>query len=230
MSVVTARLMFLAFFGLAGTITYNALYLQEHQPDGGATAAATPPQVMSRPDRAGTSAGNLAPVSTDLPPLEPGAGESQLVVRAVQRELATLGYDVGAVDGSLSDKTRAAISAFQTKEGIAVTGLPSDDLLRQILFGHTVMSGGATGSLPSPDKIAATAAGPVTVLGVQQVLAELGYRPGAIDGAWGTRTADAVKAFQRDHDIAETGRITPELLDEVQKVSGRDVTKTAANP
>ena len=142
----------------------------------------------------------------------------------MQRELATLGYDVGAVDGSLSDKTRAAISAFQTKEGIAVTGLPSDDLLRQILFGHTVTSGGATGSLPSPDKIAATAAGPVTVL------AELGYRPGAIDGAWGTRTADAVKAFQRDHDIAETGRITPELLDEVQKVSGRDVTKTAANP
>jgi peptidoglycan hydrolase-like protein with peptidoglycan-binding domain len=222
--------MFLAFFGLAGTITYNALYLQEHQPNGGATAAATSPQAMSRPDRAGTSTGNVAPVSTDLPPLEPGKGESQLVVRAVQRELATLGYDVGPLDGSLSDKTRAAISAFQTSKGIAVTGLPNDDLLRQILLGHTVVSSGATGSLPSPDKIAATAAGPATVLGVQKVLAELGYRPGTIDGAWGARTARAVEAFQCDHDIAETGRITPELLNEVQKVSGRDVTKTAANP
>lgn len=231
MSVVTARLMFLGFFGLAGTITYNALYLQEHQANGGATAAAAS-QGMSRPDQAVASAssGNVAPVSTDLPPLPPGADESQLVVRAVQRELATRGYDVGPVDGSLSDKTRAAISAFQTSEGISVTGLPSDDLLRQILLGHSVVSGAATGSLPSPDKIAAIAAGPVTVLGVQQVLAELGYRPGAIDGAWGARTARAVKAFQRDNDIAETGRITPELLDEVQKVSGRDVTKTAANP
>lgn len=229
MSVVTARLMFLAFFGLAGTITYNALYLQEHRPNGGATAAATSPQAMSRPDRAGTSTGNVAPVSTDLPPLEPGKGESQLVVRAVQRELATLGYDVGPLDGSLSDKTRAAISAFQTSEGIAVTGVPSDDLLRQILLGHSVASGGATGSLPSADKIAATAAGPATVKGVQQALSELGYVPGAIDGAWGAKTARAVRAFQRDRDIAETGRITPELLDEVKKVTGHDFTKTAAN-
>lgn len=230
MSVVTARLMFLGFFALSGTITYNALYLQEHRPNGAATTAAAP-QSISRPDQAAPSASsvNVAPVSTDLPPLAPGMGESQLVVRAVQRELATLGYDVGIVDGGMSDKTRAAISAFQTSEGIAVTGVPSDDLLRQILLGHSVVSGGATGSLPSADKIAATAAGPATVKGVQQALSELGYVPGAIDGAWGAKTARAVRAFQRDRDIAETGRITPELLDEVKKVTGHDFTKTAAN-
>ena len=32
------------------------------------------------------------------------AGESQLVVRAVQRELAMRGYDVGPVDGQLSEQ------------------------------------------------------------------------------------------------------------------------------
>ena len=243
MSVVTARLMFLAFFGLTGTITYNALYLQEHGPRGAATATTTARKVASdpsgpvtlpvtRPEPATTSAG-LEPVpavSTDLPPLDPGTGESRLVVRAVQRELAARGYDVGQVDGSLSDKTRAAISAFQTSQGLAVTGAPSDDLLRQILLGHSVAPDAATGSVAASDSIATKAAELATVKGVQQVLADLGYAPGPIDGAWGANTAQAVSAFQRDRDIAETGQITPELLDEVARVTGRDLTKTAARP
>ena len=244
MGVVTARLMFLAFFGLTGTITYNALYLQEHGPKGVATATTTArkvaseslapaqPRAPSRSEPAIASAKpeNVPPVSTDLPPLDPGTGESRLVVRAVQRELATRGYDVGQVDGSLSDKTRAAISAFQSSQGLAVTGVPSDDLLRQILLGHSVAPAAATGSVAASDSIAANAAEHTTVKGVQQVLADLGYAPGPIDGAWGANTARAVSAFQRDRDIAETGRITPELLDEVARVTGRDVTKTAARP
>lgn len=244
MGVVTARLMFLAFFGLTGTITYNALYLQEHGSKGVATATTTArkvasgalapvaPPAASRPQPVLASAEpeSVPPVSTDLPPLDPGTGESRLVVRAVQRELAGRGYDVGQVDGTLSDKTRAAISAFQTSEGLAVTGFPSDDLLRQILLGHSVAPGAATGSVAASDSIAANAAQHAAVKGVQQVLADLGYAPGPIDGAWGANTARAVSAFQRDRDIAETGQITPELLDEVERVTGRDLTKTAANP
>lgn len=258
MGVVTARLMFLAFFGLTGTITYNALYLQEHGPRGAATATtvtrsvvsdALPPAMPQRarqpepetelatelapePELAIASAEPqyVAPVSTDLPPLDPATGESQLIVRAVQRELANRGYDVGQIDGGLNDQTRAAISAFQTSQGIAPTGVPNDDLLRQILLGHSVAPGAATGSVAASDSIEAKAAEHATVKGVQQVLADLGYVPGPIDGVWGAETAGAVAAFQRDRGIAETGRITPELLDEVARVTGRDLTKTAANP
>jgi peptidoglycan hydrolase-like protein with peptidoglycan-binding domain len=255
MGVVTARLVFLAFLGLTGTIIYNALYLQEHGPRGAATASTTARKVtsdgqasfaaepanesevsLSLEPPAGPKAssmdqpkGGVPPVSTDLPPLDPEAGESQLVVRAVQRELAARGYDVGQVDGNLSDKTRAAISAYESSQGLPVTGAPSDELLRQILLGDSVAESAATGSVAA-DSIAAKAVENDTIKTVQQILADLGYSPGPIDGAWGTNTSRAISAFQRDRNIAETGRITPEVLNEFRRVTGRDLTKTAAKP
>jgi len=240
MGIVTARLVFLAFFGLTGTIIYNALYLQEHGPKGAPTAATTTarkvvserqaPPATSLSETTSVEPQGVAPVSTDLPPLDPGTGESQLVVRAVQRELAARGYDVGQVDGTLSDETRAAISAYQSKQGLALTGVPSDELLRQILLGDSVESAAATGSVVASGSIEANAAETTTVKGIQQVLADLGYAPGPVDGAWGANTARAVSAFQRDRNIAQTGQITPELLHEVHRATGRDLTKTAARP
>jgi peptidoglycan hydrolase-like protein with peptidoglycan-binding domain len=248
MGVVSARLVFLAFLGLTGTIIYNALYLQEHGPRGVASAPATtvvrqvatktipvaPREAASEFDTPPLTEPpadlSMPPVSTDLAPLATDAGESQLVVRAVQRELSARGYDVGQVDGQLSGKTRAAISSFQTKEGLAVTGLPSDDLLRQILLGDSVAPSAATGSVAASDSIAANAEEYGTVMRVQQVLADLGYAPGPVDGAWGENTSHAISAFQRDRNLEETGQITPELLSEFQRVTGQDLTKTAAHP
>jgi peptidoglycan hydrolase-like protein with peptidoglycan-binding domain len=236
MGVVTARLAFLAFLGLTGTIIYNALYLQEHAPRAAVSADTSAPgrvansQVITiaPPGESKVpSAVAAAPVTTDLPPLPPDHAESQLVVRAVQRELAVRGYDVGPVNGNLSDKTRAAIAAFQTSEGLAVTGLPSDELLRQILLGDSVAPADATGSVAAPDSIAVKSAEHETVQSVQQTLADLGYAPGPIDGAWGENTASAISAFQRDRNLQQTGQITPELLKEFQRVTGQDSTRAS---
>ena len=49
------------------------------------------------------------------------------------------------------------------------------------------------------------------VLWIQQRLQELGYYSGNIDGAVGSATRDAVKAYQRDQDIREDGRPTTQL-------------------
>lgn len=46
----------------------------------------------------------------------------------------------------------------------------------------------------------------------QQLLTELGYTPGPVDGLYGSRTADAVKTFQRDAGLAQTGQIDPLLM------------------
>ena len=43
----------------------------------------------------------------------------------------------------------------------------------------------------------------------------------------GDVTTRAIIAFQRDRKIAETGR-TPALIDELKRVTGRDLTKIAA--
>jgi peptidoglycan hydrolase-like protein with peptidoglycan-binding domain len=219
MGVVTARLLFLAFLGLTGSIIYNALYLQ-HLP--GTTVV----KGGAKPGVAPVEMAKLPPVSTDLPPLEVEEGAPQLVVRAVQRELAERGFDVGAEDGRLSDKTKAAILAYQKGHDLPVTGVATDELLRHILLGDRAQPGGATGSVRDASKTGARQVRDVKT--VQQILADLGYAPGPIDGAAGEATKRAISAFQRDRKIAETGKITPELLAELKRVTGEDLTKMAA--
>jgi len=217
--------LFLAFVGLTGSIIYNALYLQELHGTAAVTASG---QVVPTPDRRPPiEVIKLPPVSTDLPPLEAEEGGPQLLVRAVQRELATRGFDVGPEDGKPSDKTRAAISAYQKGRGLPVTGVATDGLLRHILLGASVQPGGATGSVAG-NTVSGKAKDGLSVKAVQQVLADLGYAPGPVDGALGDATTRAISAFQRDRKMAETGRITPELMRELKRVTGRDPTKTAA--
>lgn len=226
MGVVAARLVFLAFLGLTGSIIYNALYLQD--PHGSAALVAG--SRLGAPESATRSAVELVklpPVSTDLPPLEPEEGAPQLLVRAVQRELATRGFDAGTADGRPSDKTKAAISAYEKAHDLPVTGVATDELLHQILLGDSVQPGGATGSVAG-ENAGASGKNGSNVKTVQEVLADLGYAPGPVDGAVGEATTRAIKAFQRDRKIAETGRITPELLRELKRVTGRDLTKMAA--
>jgi len=49
-------------------------------------------------------------------------------------------------------------------------------------------------------------------LKVQQTLARLGFDIGTPDGVAGPRTADAIKAFERETGMSEVGRINPRLL------------------
>jgi peptidoglycan hydrolase-like protein with peptidoglycan-binding domain len=219
MGVLPARLVFLAFIGLTGSIIYNALYLQDvHGP--ALVAGASPPrQVVTTVISPPVETEKLPPVSTDLPPLEVEQGASDLVLRAVQRELAARGFDVGPMDGKPSDKTRAAISDYQKAQGLPVTGVATDELLRHILLGASLQTGVATGSVTKMD---------ATAKSVQQTLADLGYAPGPVDGTVGEATTHAISTFQHDRKMAATGRITPELLRELKRVTGRDLTKTAA--
>lgn len=51
----------------------------------------------------------------------------------------------------------------------------------------------------------------------QQILTELGYDPGPIDGQYGRRTAGAVKAFQGDVGLSQDGWIDQNLLNLLTK-------------
>jgi len=154
-------------------------------------------------------------------------GGPQLVVRAVQRELAARGFDVGSADGRPNEKTKAAISAYQKAQNLPVTGVATDELLHQIMLGAPAPSAAATGSVAA--KAAHVDGKSVSsVKTVQRVLADLGYAPGPVDGALGPATAHAISVFQHDRKMPETGRMSPELLQELKRVTGRDLTKMAA--
>lgn len=49
-------------------------------------------------------------------------------------------------------------------------------------------------------------------LAVQRSLVEQGYEPGIVDGYYGPATADAIRQFQADWQLAQTGAITPDLV------------------
>jgi|JTFP01.1.fsa_nt_gb hypothetical protein len=55
----------------------------------------------------------------------------------------------------------------------------------------------------------------------QQLLTDLGYDPGPVDGDYGRRTADAVKAFQRDAGITQDGWIDQDLLSVLRRVASQ---------
>jgi Putative peptidoglycan binding domain/LysM domain len=58
------------------------------------------------------------------------------------------------------------------------------------------------------------------VSGVQGRLANLGYYGGRIDGVLGDETRDAIRAFQRNHDLPETGEVSPPLASKLREKYG----------
>ncbi len=58
------------------------------------------------------------------------------------------------------------------------------------------------------------------VISAQDMLNKLGYTAGPPDGQIGPRTREAVRAFQRSVGMPDTGDITPELLEQLDKTAG----------
>ncbi len=65
--------------------------------------------------------------ATSTPPAPDPALVRERFAR-IQRQLASLGYDTGPADGVLGPRTRAAIRAFEAREGLPVTGTISERL------------------------------------------------------------------------------------------------------
>ena len=48
---------------------------------------------------------------------------------------------------------------------------------------------------------------------LQSILELIGYNPGEIDGIFGTRTEEAVKAFQRNNGLSPDGIVGPKTYE-----------------
>ncbi len=165
----------------------------------------------------------LAPVAKGLknsiaaadPDTAKEGDETFRVTRAIQRELKSRGYETGAADGVPGVMTRAAIMAFESDHGLPLTGQPSDKLLKYILLGVD------TGAANTADagRVQTTQAEDV-IRSVQVSLAKLGYRPGRINGALGPSTKMAIRAFESDQALPETGRVSGPLISRLGRLAG----------
>ncbi|SLN45460.1 lytic murein transglycosylase [Pseudooctadecabacter jejudonensis] len=71
--------------------------------------------------------GGAGPLRGSFPPDANGLTRDDRL--ALQRGLVARGYDLGTVDGVIGARTEAAIRDFQTRQGVAVTGRATRDVL-----------------------------------------------------------------------------------------------------
>ncbi|MFL1877302.1 peptidoglycan-binding protein, partial [Hansschlegelia beijingensis] len=58
------------------------------------------------------------------------------------------------------------------------------------------------------------------LMAVQRALARIGYGPVTIDGKMGAETRNAIRSFERDHKMPETGEPSPQVLRALQAMTG----------
>ncbi|BBO90360.1 peptidoglycan-binding protein [Desulfosarcina ovata] len=147
------------------------------------------------------------------------AGKYNQQTHQAQSQLKALGYQPGPADGMMGQKTRNAVKQFQGDHGLPKTGTIDDRTMQKMQTasqkkgmsstmeqqGHQAASatGGAAKSSPNAYK-------------AQKRLKALGYQPGPADGKMGQKTKKAVKRFQRDHGLPETGNLDDRTMQKMQ--------------
>jgi peptidoglycan hydrolase-like protein with peptidoglycan-binding domain len=128
--------------------------------------------------------------------------------RAVQLLLTYHGFNPGKIDGLVGEVTRAAITAFATKNGLPTTGDHKDlhAALLELLSPAADDQGVRSSSAPATPR----AAPDLRV--VQSLLEYLGWNPGPVDGKSGPRTRNAITGFQQSQSAAATGEGDAALL------------------
>lgn len=143
---------------------------------------------------------------------QPASGDPAEVARAIQRELNIRGYETGAQDGVVGTMTRGAIMAFEHDHGLPLTARPSDALLKAIVLGEAGKPGaGAKGETREAQDL---------IRSVQRQLAKLGYKAGSATGKMTAETVRAIRAFEADQALPESGRISGPLIARLGRLAG----------
>ncbi len=148
-----------------------------------------------------------------LPPLDGVTireGNMGDAVTKLQERLKELGYFAGAVSGTCTSQTIAAVKAFQKKHGLTADGL-AGSVTQAKLYSDDALASNATAT-PTPAPIP-TPPGETVRQGdegqaaktVQQRLKDLGYLSGTVDGKFGTLSVQALIAFQKRHGLTQDG-------------------------
>jgi peptidoglycan hydrolase-like protein with peptidoglycan-binding domain len=208
-----ARFGLLAFVLLTGALATNMFVLQPPVRLARGFDAPASSQVPG-PDAAGAGA-VVEPLETGtLKPPGQTSDRSDLT-RAIQRELKAKGYEAGAVDGVAGLVTRGAIMAFESDTALPLTAEPREGLLQALLLGSAQARAPGAAADTAPDPEAAR-----VIESVQRALNHLGYLRSAPDGRLNDETRRAIRRFEADRKLAETGRISGELIAKLAAVAG----------
>ncbi len=133
-------------------------------------------------------------------------GMSGSDIAELQGFLNLQGHEAGPVDGVFGTMTALAVRAFQKDRGLNADGVVGAQTRVEI---RDIAGGSAFASLIDPDGriLRPGEARGKDVRLLQEWLRVLGYDTGRFDGVYGTRTAQAVSAFQGDVGLHVDGKV-----------------------
>ena len=230
----TSKLSMVLFAGLSAGVALNLTVMQPASrrdsvaSDGvwgvvKETAALAIPEIDNRggppaaPDRVSTSgpvaggSGLVTPGIVQRVVVSPPVSDLREMTREVQTALAAKGYETGGTDGIAGPVTQAAILAYEVDNGLPLTAEPGEGLLQSIRDGKrgtALDSAGAAG----PKAVA-------LIRSVQASLVRLGFKVGRADGRLGESTIAAIRAFEKQHAMPDTGRISGDLVTRLTRLS-----------
>ncbi len=187
------------------------------------TAALAAPEIdapgaVTAPTSDGAAVGPVAGGSDPITPgivqrvvVSPPGGDPRQVTREIQSALAAKGYETGGQDGIAGPVTQAAILAYEIDNALPLTAEPSDALLNLIKEGRR---GPATNAALAPG-----AKAEALIRTVQTSLTKLGYNAGRADGRLGEATIAAIRAFEKQQAMPDTGRISGDLVSRLSRLS-----------
>ena len=168
------------------------------------------------------------------------AGKSDsLSVKAIQTALTELGLYDGLIDGDYGPATEAAIEEVQREAGIEVDGAYGEETAAALNeryqeealgekpvehVGDTAADQGGDGEVLRPGS-----RGPA-VRELQGRLAQLGYRPGSADGAYGAQTSSAVMAFEKHEGLGRDGVAGPQVRNRLADPQGAGPRRKGPRP
>lgn len=227
MTPFSARLYVTAFLLLGFVIAVNALLLQ---PAARRTSEAGPPSA-TRPSASisvqSAPLAPLAPLNTaanarpegenarSVPQPTPDFGEDRLSA-AVFRELSRKGYAAKPAQ-SAAKGLRAMVLAYEFDSRLPLSGAPSENLLKRLLFDLDRAPRGAFADRAETDQR--------LVLAIQKSLLQLGFFSGTLTGRMDEWTQSAISAYERHRKLPVTSRLDEATLLDLIAYSGAPITR-----
>ncbi|MBQ7138785.1 MAG: peptidoglycan-binding protein [Clostridia bacterium] len=131
-------------------------------------------------------------------------------VKKVQQRLKELGYYTYGIDSDYGYRTVAAVKAFQKKNGLTADGVCGEATLKKLNSSSAIAANDKTDKEEEKEEVKddgtlKKGAKGTAVKELQKRLKELGYYTYGIDGDYGDRTVNAVKAFQMKNGLTADG-------------------------
>lgn len=144
-------------------------------------------------------------------------GSSGDTVNQIQSRLTSLGFYSGPITGYYGELTEEAVRKFQAANGLSVDGVVGPATL------GAIQQTGQTSNVSAPnpnDGLLEQGESGSEVAELQRRLKNLNYYNGAIDGDFGSLTADAVMRFQRAQGLTPDGVVGPATLSAISRLEG----------